>query len=46
MDAEKINLLWNEFESYASSTVQDLFSDDKFTDVTLACGDHGNSSCK
>ena len=37
--AESFNLSWSNFESAALQTVQDLFSDTEFVDVTLASDD-------
>ena len=37
---EKFNLTWNEFEGNASGTIKNLFSDNSFSDVTLACDDN------
>jgi len=39
MSEEKLNLSWSNFESAASKTVRDLFSDTEFADVTLASDD-------
>jgi hypothetical protein len=39
MEAQHFNLSWVEFESTASNTFKDLFADNTFVDVTLACED-------
>ena len=39
MAASSYTLSWNEFDSCASNSFQDLFSDQHFTDVTLATND-------
>ena len=39
MTANKITLTWNEFDSSASSTIQQLWLDQEFTDVTLVTED-------
>jgi hypothetical protein len=39
MEAQHFNLSWVEFESTASNTFKDLFSDNTYVDVTLACED-------
>ena len=39
METQSFNLSWIDFESTASNTFKDLFSDTNFVDVTLACED-------
>lgn len=39
MSVEKVTLRWNEFEPSAGSTVQNLWSEQNFTDVTLLTED-------
>ena len=37
MNLGNYNLSWENFETYTSNVFERLYSDDKFTDVTLAC---------
>ena len=39
MVGEKMNLLWNDFETNAPNTIKELWNDQNFTDVTLATVD-------
>lgn len=39
MASEKYSLAWNEFQTSACNTFQDLYGDEDFADVTLACED-------
>ena len=36
---ERFNLLWKGFESCATNTIKNLYSEKSYADVTLACDD-------
>ena len=39
MVSERVNLSWDEFQTFTSGTLTGLYLDKDFVDVTLACED-------